>query len=302
MSMASQFRIHDQEFVVTGGVFKTIRAMNEWDVDIDTPHIILKEIQNRNIRADLFTFGQRLPYTKHFLGFQVEMDNSAAIPITTYESWWKDVNRRVRLKVNKAERLGVLVRVSEFNDELVRQIKDIFDEFPLRQGVPFHHYQKPLSYIKERMGTYSERADFLCAYYQEEPIGILKLVYSGQSARMMTIVGKISHRDKAPVNAMLSKAVERCIQKGVSFLTYGKLYYGKKGLDSLAHFKIHNGFKKFDLPRYYAPLNGRGRLYLSLRLYRRPNEIIPESLARPMRDLRQRWYRARYKNTGAEES
>jgi hypothetical protein len=287
--MAKQVLIRGQEFLIAGEIFKILKLKDEWDVDIKDPHAVIEDVKNdRATRADVFYFRQRLPHTKPIYEFHKVIDNAAAIPITTYEDWWKEVNRRVRLKVNKAQRLGVTVRVSAFSDDLVQHMKEIFDDDPLRQGVPFRLYKKSHSYIKDKMGTFADRADFLCAFYDQEPIGILKLVYSGQIARMMTIIGKISSRDKAPVNAMLSKAVELCVQKSIRFLMYGRFYYGKKGFDSVVQFKLHNGFKKYDVPRYYVPLTNRGRLYIALRLYRKPIDVIPESFAGPIRMVRER--------------
>lgn len=296
--MTKQVNIRGQEFVVSRKLFTTLRPKDEWDIDIIGPDNIIKEISDsKNIRADIFSFRQRLPYTKPLFGYHLEMENAAAIRITSYDAWWKEVNRRVRMKVNKAQRLGVVVRICEFDDDLVLRIKEIFDESAFRQGGPFLHYKKSFNYVKERMGTFTKRADFFCAFYGDEPIGILKLVYTGRLARMMTLIGKISHRDKAPVNALLSKAVERCVEKGVSFLTYGQLYYGKKGLDSLAHFKVHNAFRKYDIPRYYIPLSTLGNIYISLRLYRRLKDMVPNFLAQPLRVLRAKWHHFYYGST-----
>jgi len=294
-SMANPIMILNQRFVNSEGFFKVLRPENEWDVDIDAPQLIIDQLRTRRIpRVDVFSFRQRLPHTEPAYDFFYAVDNTAAIPITSYEDWWKGVNHRVRLKVKKAQRLGVTVRSVSFDDDLVSQMKQIFDDDPLRQGVPFRLYQKSPAFIKEKMGTFADRADFFCAYHESEPIGILKMVYSGSIARMMTIIGKISSRDKAPVNALLAKAVDRCVEKSVHFLTYGQFYYGRKGFDSVAQFKLHNGFKKYDLPHYYIPLTGIGRIYIALRLYKDPNERIPESVARPMRAVRDKLYAIRH--------
>jgi hypothetical protein len=110
----------------------------------------------------------------------------------------------------------------------------------------------------------------------------------------MGILAKIAHRDKAPINALLAKAVEICAQKGVPYLRYDKLIYGSKGIDSLSEFKLHNGFQKYDVPRYYVPLTTRGKMYLALNLQKGRRGILPPWLAKLMLELRRKLYEIRY--------
>ena len=44
----------------------------------------------------------------------------------------------------------------------------------------------------------------------------------------MGIIAKIKHRDKAPMNALVAKAVEICAENKIPYLVYDKAYYGKK--------------------------------------------------------------------------
>ena len=60
--------------------------------------------------------------------------------------------------------------------------------------------------------------------------------------------------------------------------------------DSLGDFKRSNGFQKFDLPRYYVPLTGKGKLALKLGLHRGWKEAVPKPLRKPLKKLRRRWY------------
>ena len=72
----------------------------------------------------------------------------------------------------------------------------------------------------------------------------------------------MKHRDKAPTNALIAKAVEVCAEKGISYLTYGKYHYGKKDAKSLSDFKMRHGFDKIDIPRYYVPLTLKAKFAL----------------------------------------
>lgn len=275
------------EIELMGRLLRTAQIRREWDVDVDDPEAIVKSIRAGGIRADLFTFMQRLPHSEPRFPYRMELDNIAAIPISTYDEWWTNqVNRRVRLKVKKSIREGIRVVKIEFTDDFVRGIMDIYNESPVRQGRTFRHYGKSFKETKEANGTYLDRADIFGAFHGEELAGFLKIVYSKGFARTMGIMGKIAHRDKAPMNALIAKAVEACVQRGVPYLTYGRYLYGAKGSDSLADFKRYNGFLKYDLPRYYIPLSTRGRIALALNLHKGLKAVLPRWLITPLLKLR----------------
>jgi hypothetical protein len=279
------------EFVVHGRLCRIVRAREEWDTDIRNPLDIVRELRSQKVRADVFTFAQRVPETAPAFSFRMEMDNVAAVPLTTYDEWWKNqVNRRVRMKVRKSRERGVVVRQVGFSDDLVRGIAAIYNESPVRQGRRFWHYGKTFEETKAANATYMDRADFLGAYLNEELIGFIKLVYAKNFARTMGIMGKIAHRDDAPMNALLAKAVELCIEKKIPYLVYGKFQYGTKGVDTLADFKRYNGFQMMELPRYFLPLSPRGKILLALNLHHRVTEILPGWMMRPLLKLRKSIY------------
>lgn len=282
------------ELVVTGKYAKTVRLKDEWDADVTDPEAILKELRAQNARADLFTFAQRLPHTTPLFKYRMEFDNVAAIPITTYDEWWKGINHRARTKVRKSVKNGVVVREVPFDDDLVRGITAIYNETPLRQGRPFWHYGKTFDETKAANATFLDRAEFLGAYHGDELIGFIKLVFTENFARTMQILSKESERERAPMNALLSRAVERCVARKVPFLRYGKLVYGTKGIDSLAKFKIHNGFRQYDLPRYYVPMSLKGRVVLALHLQNGVRAALPGWAVRGMLAVRSRLLAKKY--------
>lgn len=285
-------RINDIEFTITGKFFRTVRVKEEWDTDIREPEDLIHELKSRRVRADLFSFVQRLPHTTPAFNYRMDLDSVAAIPIGTYEQWWtKQVNHRVRTKVRKSIKQGVTVRMVEFTDDLVRGIQEIYNETPIRQGKPFWHYGKSFDETKEINSTYLDRADFIGAYLGDELIGFIKLVYTDNFARFMQIIVKNAHRDKAPMNALMAKSVEICAQKGIPYLRYDKLIYGSKGVDSLAEFKLNNGFQGYDLPRYYVPLSAKGKIIVRLKLYKGLKKILPRWLVRTALALRGKFYK-----------
>ena len=85
-------------------------------------------------------------------------------------------------------------------------------------------------------------------------MGFLKLVYRGDVAAVLQLNSKTAHYDKRPANALLTKAVELCVARGISHLTYGLFNYGNKGDTPLREFKMRHGFREMLVPMYYVPL------------------------------------------------
>jgi hypothetical protein len=114
------------------------------------------------------------------------------------------------------------------------------------------------------------------------------LACAGKYAALGQIISKVAHRDKAPNNILVAKAVERCAERGIPYLVYAKWEDG-----SLGDFKRHNGFERFDLPRYYVPLSAKGKLFVALRLYRGVAGFVPSGVLRWAKIARKRVWETR---------
>lgn len=279
--------IDDLKLVVRGKYIKKAELRAEWDQDVDDPMMVTGALKRSGIRVDLLSFIQRLPESRPKFNYTMEWDSIAAVPISTHEQWMKyQIPDQVRNKIKKAKKTGVEIRLMEFDDELVQSISGIYNDTPIRQGHLIAHYNMPLAMVRQLNGTYLERCDFFGAFYKEEMIGYLKIVYSDKYARVMGIMGKTSHQDKAPMNLLISRAIEICASKNVPYLVYARYDYGKLGSDSLKHFKKSNGFENILIPRYYIPLNGLGKVALKLRLHKGVKNLLPRSLIGALIGLR----------------
>jgi hypothetical protein len=255
--------------------------------------------QSKLLKADLFTFCEKVndPLPRYPLPYR--WDSVAVIPITSYECWWsKRISNHVRQDVNRSVKRGISVRSVEFTGELVEGIAAIYNETPVRQGRPFWHYGKSVDEARRMNATYLERSEFLGAYLNEELIGFLKVVYVDGIARLMQIIAKEAHWDKRPMNALIAKAVQLCELRKCSHLVYGNYQY-MQGPDSLTDFKRRNGFVELLVPRYYVGLSSLGRLVLLLQLERGLRAWVPESVQAFARRVRASIYRYRH---GAQTS
>ena len=83
-------QVDNHEIISRGKLVKIIQFKEEWDIDVDDPERVISKLKASNIKADIFTFMQRLPESKPKFNYYMEWDSVAAIPITTYENWLKN--------------------------------------------------------------------------------------------------------------------------------------------------------------------------------------------------------------------
>jgi len=285
--------IDGRTIVVTGNRLKIAAVRDEdlWEGQtVAEPQSFISKLKKSGLRADLFTFAQRIPDTQPRYEFHTEWGNDAALPITTYEHWWKEcAEYSIRKAVNKAKRVGVVVRRVEFDDDLVRSICRIYAESPARQGRAFWHYGKDFATVKHELGTYVDRSIFVGAYCEDQLIGSLKMTYVGPTATIMQIFCSQHHFDKRPNNALIAKAVEICESDHKDYLIYGSFLYHDVDT-SLTEFKRRNGFGPVPLPQYFVPLTLKGSLALKLGLHRGIVGCIPPGVLKRIRNVRAAWY------------
>jgi Acetyltransferase (GNAT) domain len=283
----------DGRSVFTTGQWLKIAAVREEELvegpTLADPECFIASLRESGLGADLFTFAQRLPEDTPRYHYHIEWENAAAIPVTTFSQWWTNgVEYSIRKAVNRGKKLGVIVRVAEFNEEFVEATCPIYNETPVRQGKTFWHYGKDSAEIHRDLTTYLERSTFIAAYCKDELIGFMKFTSVGRVAVITQILSAKRHFDKRPNNALIAKAVEICEQRGLSHFVYGSyVYYDPNS--SLTEFKRRHGFQPIALPRYYIPLTLKGEAALRLRLYRGIAGNTPAPVLAQLFKLRTLW-------------
>jgi hypothetical protein len=286
-----------QTVVVTGGWLQTAAVKDEELVEkqiAEDPIEFILQLKESRLRADIFSFAQKLPEVTPKYHYDFEWDNLAVIPITSFSDWWeKRLSQETRKNVRRSAKRGVVVRPVQFSDELVKGIHDIYNESRIRQGVPFRHFGKDFETIKREMATYLDRSEFQGAYLDEELIGFTKMVYVDRNASIIHIISKMAHHDKRPMNALVAGAVKTCESKRMQFLVYRKYVYSGNTESSLTEFKRRNGFEEIRFPRYYLPLNAKGALAIKAGLHKGLQRLVPGPMMKILRNLRSRYYRNR---------
>jgi hypothetical protein len=278
--------IDRKRVIVSGGIVKIIKLAEEWYEDIEDANSFMIEIRKANVKADIFTFWQRMPETKPKYAYYRENESIAVLPIKGFNYWWNEqISAKTRNMVRKAEKNGVVIRETKFDDEFIRGLVEIFNESPYRQGKPFWHYGKDFETIKKQFANNIHREEIIGAYYDDRLIGFIMLAIAEKYAMTTQILSMMRHRDKAPTNALLARAVQICDAKNIPFLIYAM--WSNKTLGS---FKVHNGFERIDLPRYYIPLTIKGSIVLKLKLHHGAKEMVPGNIREMLLKIRRKWY------------
>ena len=287
--------VNGQIIALRGEWFKTAVVHEEdyLETEIQDPEECirrLKEQKATRLRAHVFTFTQKLPATQPKFSYPMEWDSVAAVRTISFKDWWDKLPQEGRKNIRRAEKRGVIVTVKQLDHTLIQEIVDLNNDSPMRQGRPFVHYGKTVDQVKKDQAAYPDRSDYVCAHYQHELIGFLKIAYRGDIASIVQILPRESHHDKRPANALIANAIQVCASKGISFLTYGMFNYGNRRDSSLRQFKVRNGFEEVLVPRFYVPLTWWGSLYIRLKLYRGLIGILPDRMMRLGVSARAKWY------------
>lgn len=287
--------VNGQKLVASGKWLKIASVHDEeWMVEeTGAPELCAKALSQQKrggVRADIFAFSQKLPNKTPKHQYPMEWQSVAAVELKSFEEWWEKLPQETRKNVRRSQKRGVKVEIWPFGDNLIKGIRDVNNDSPMRQRIRNTHYGKSLEQIQKDYGAFLDRSDFIVALAGENVIGFLKLVYRGDVASILNITTKLSEYDKRPSNALIAKAVELCESRGVRYLTYGSYNYGNKKDSPLREFKIRNGFEEVLVPRFYLPLNLWGKACIKLKAHRGLLGVLPQGAITAALSARTRWY------------
>ena len=285
--------------IIVRGTWLRVASVHDegWmETEIQDPQACVNELKKDGpgrLGADLFTFTQKPSETVPKYNFPFEWDSIAVIRCGNFKEWWEKLPQEARKNVRRSQKRGVMVKVQSFDDNLLEGIRDVNNDSPVRQGEQNYYYCRTVDQLRKDYSAFVDRSDFICAYHGEEMIGFAKIVYRGDVASILNFTPKPSHADKRPANALISRAVELCEARGISYLTYGMYNYGNKRDSSLREFKTRNGFEEIKTPRFYVSLTTWGDVCLRLKLHRGILGILPPAAIAAWLNARARWQDSR---------
>src|SRR5437867_3927144 len=98
--------------IVTGKFLRVARIKDEaHQEEIKNPGAVIAEIKNSHLKADLFTFDQKVPNSEPQYEYYHELDNRAVIKLSSYDDWWNHkIKNDARRMVRKALKCGIEVK------------------------------------------------------------------------------------------------------------------------------------------------------------------------------------------------
>ena len=254
--------------------FRIAHNPREYEKDVCPTEEFSEKLQEMGI--DIFTFIERKWHQtipKPPKNWVKADDNIALLQVPSYDEWWSNIGKKTRNMVRKAEKSGVITKVSAADEKMAEGIWKIYNETPIRQGREFPHYGVALENVKRSVLS-SENSTFIGAYLEDELVGFIQLVHGDNIAIISQILSLQAQWDKAVNNALLAKAVEVCAGQQVKWLMYGRM----GNHPSLDRFKQNHGFTRFPLTRYYVPLTTKGKIATKIGLHRDFKDVLPPSL------------------------
>jgi len=253
---------------------KIARDSKEYEKDVFPTDKFIEKLADRGI--DVFTFIERKwcnNISKPLVGWVKLEDNIALLHVASYHEWWSNVGKKTRNMVRKAEKSGVKTKTVEPDEQLADGIWKIYNETPIRQKRAFPYYGISLQAVTSGVLS-AQNSTFIAAFYKEELVGFIQLVYGNKIAVIAQILSLQGHSDKAVNNALLAKAVEVCANQHMEWVMYGRI----GNHPSLDRFKENNSFSELPLTRYYVPVTNKGRLAVKLGLHRELKDSLPQAL------------------------
>jgi hypothetical protein len=260
-------------------IFFTIaRDAREYERDIKPAQEFLEKLGQRGV--DIFTFIERgwcstIPNPPSY--WTCGTDNIALLRVTSFDDWCKNVGKKTRNMIRKAEKSGIKTKIVEADEDLAKGIWKIYNETPIRQERGFPHYGTPLEAVKKMVFS-SKNSTYIGAYFEDELVGFIQLVHGENIAIISQILSLQKHWDKAINNALIAKTIEVCAKENIQWVMYGRV----GNHPSLDRFKQNNGFTQFQLRRYYIPLTRKGILAIKLGLHRDIKDALPQKLKYPL--------------------
>lgn len=259
--------------------FRIARDAKEYERDIVPTEKFISKIRDMGI--DIFTFIERkwcstLPNLPNF--WVKGKDNVALLRVTSFEEWWKNIGKKTRNMIRKAEKSGIRTETVEPSEKLAEDIWKIYNETPIRQERGFPHYGKPFEAVRKMVSASDDNIIYVGAYLQDELVGFVQLVKGENIAIISQILSLQRHWDKAINNALIAKTVEVCATRQIPWIMYGRM----GNHPSLDKFKENNGFTQFHLTRYYIPLSRKGKIAIKLGLHTELKDVLPQPIKYPL--------------------
>src|SRR5258706_14226108 len=105
MGASAVITVGGKEIRIQGRLLRIARVEGDKYQALDNPEVLCSDLRKSGHRVDIFTFMQMLPDTAPKYKYPMEMDNFAALSVSTFDHWWaKQVDTKTRNMARKGEK------------------------------------------------------------------------------------------------------------------------------------------------------------------------------------------------------
>ncbi len=108
-----------------------VRSDEMMENELENPEQYIEKLKhggNRVLKADIFTFTQKIPATSPKYPYPMEWESVAAIHLVSFKEWWEGLPQETRKNVRRSQKRGVMVKIKEFDDHLIHGIRKVNDD------------------------------------------------------------------------------------------------------------------------------------------------------------------------------
>src|SRR5215472_18068323 len=108
--------VNGKMLFATGKWLRTARVRSEemMEDELENPEVYIRTLTgdaNDALKADIFTFTQKLPATRPKYSYSMEWESVAAIRLLSFKQWWEGLPQETRKNVRRSRKRGVAVRI-----------------------------------------------------------------------------------------------------------------------------------------------------------------------------------------------
>src|SRR5260370_23193993 len=95
--------------------------------ELENPELYIKKLREdgtRDIKADIFTFTQKIPATTPKYPYPMECESVAAIHLVTFTEWWESLPQETRKNGSRSQKRVVVISVKDFDLHLIEGIRE----------------------------------------------------------------------------------------------------------------------------------------------------------------------------------
>ena len=235
----------------------------------DTSSEFLIDVNPNNlptVQTDLFSFWNRDWIQPRTYSYPSVEDNICLLQVTSHAEWFHNLHRKTRNMIRKNLKTQCTVRPLRFCEDTYKRILNIFHETATRQGRTFpNYYMHSFHEVEDKMAPWKDTSCLIGLFLHNELIGFTDLVFVDGYILISHFLSYTRHYDKAPNNRLMSEIVKTAEAEGISNIVYGKMASGNTGLN---RFRLHHGFRRYPVPRYYVAISGKGRVIMKIGINR----------------------------------